>query len=69
VRTVPRLADQLRYPSEKPLPDSAPLASIGVAYADRPVDVIGWQVPWIAAYIALSFAFALALKKPLGVTL
>jgi hypothetical protein len=69
LRTVPRLADQLRYPSEKPLPDSAPLASIGVAYADRPVDVIGWQVPWIAAYIALSFAFALALKKPLGVTL
>jgi uncharacterized membrane protein (DUF106 family) len=69
VRPAPRLIDQLRYPSETPLPDSAALASIGVAYADRPIDVIGWQVPWIAAYIALSFAFALALKKPLRVTL
>jgi hypothetical protein len=69
VRPATQLVDLLRYPSETPLPDSASLASIGVAYADRPVDVIGWQVPWIAAYIALSFAFALALKKPLRVTL
>ena|ERR1700722_12761793 len=69
VRPAPRLVDQLRYPSETPLPDSAALASIGVAYADRPIDVIGWQVPWLAVYIALSFAFALALKKPLRVTL
>jgi hypothetical protein len=69
VRPAARMVDQLRYPSETPLPDSASLASIGVAYADRPVDVIGWQVPWIVAYLALSFAFALALKKPLRVTL
>jgi hypothetical protein len=69
VRPAPRLFDQLRYPSEAPLQDSAPLASIGVAYADRPIDVIGWHVPWIAAYVALSLAFALALKKPLRVTL
>jgi hypothetical protein len=69
VRPAARLVDQLRYPSETPLPDSGSLASIGVAYADRTVDVIGWQVPWIAAYLALSFAFALALKKPLRVTL
>jgi hypothetical protein len=69
VRPARRLVDQLRYPSETPLPDSASLASIGVAYADRPVDVIGWQVPWIAAYIALAFTFAVALKKPLRVTL
>jgi uncharacterized membrane protein (DUF106 family) len=69
VRPAQRLLDQLRYPSETPLPDSASLASIGVAYADRPIDVVGWQVPWIAAYLALSFAFALALKKPLRVTI
>jgi hypothetical protein len=68
VRPAPRLFDQLRYPSETPLPDSAPLASIAVAYADRPFDVVGWQVPWIAAYIALSFVFALALRRPLRVT-
>jgi uncharacterized membrane protein (DUF106 family) len=69
VRLAPRLLDQLRYPSEAPLPDSATLASIGVAYADQPIDLIGWQVPWLAAYIALSFVFALALRKPLRVTL
>jgi hypothetical protein len=69
VRPAPRLVAQLWYPSETPLPDSAPLSSIGVAYADRPIDVIGWQVPWIAAYLALSVAFALALRKPLRVTL
>jgi uncharacterized membrane protein (DUF106 family) len=69
VRPARNLVDQLRYPSETPLPDSATLASIDVAYAHRPIDVFGWQVPWIAAYLALSFAFALALKKPLRVTL
>jgi hypothetical protein len=69
VRPALRLVDQLRYPSETPLPDSAALASVGVAYADRSIDVIGWQVPWLAVYIALSSAFALALKKPLRVTL
>jgi hypothetical protein len=69
LRPAARLADQLRYPSETPLPDVAALASIGVAYADRPIDVIGWQMPWLAGYIALSFAFALMLKKPLRVTL
>jgi uncharacterized membrane protein (DUF106 family) len=69
VRPAARMVDQLQYPSETPLPDSASLASIGVAYADRPIDVIGWQVPWFVAYVALSFAFALALKKPLRVTL
>jgi hypothetical protein len=69
VRPALRVVDQLRYPSEAPLPDSAALSSIGVAYADRPIDVIGWQVPWLVAYIALSSACALALKKPLRVTL
>jgi hypothetical protein len=69
VRPARRLVDQLRYPSETPLPDSAPLASIDVTYSDRPIDVVGWQVPWIVAYAALSLAFALALKKLLGVSM
>jgi hypothetical protein len=69
VRPARRLVDQLLYPSEAPLPGAAALASIGVAYADRPLDLIGWHVPWIAAYVVLSFAFALVLKKPLRVTL
>jgi hypothetical protein len=68
-RPARRLSEQLLYPSERPLPDSAALTSIGVAYADRPIDLMGCPVPWIAAYGALSFAFALALKKPLHVTL
>ncbi len=66
VRPGARLIDEVWYPSEAPLPDSAPFTSIGVAYPDRRIDAFGAQVRWIDAYIVLSIVFALALKRPLA---
>lgn len=63
VRPGAQLIDEVLHPSEAPLPDSAPFASIGVAYPDRRIDVFGAQVPWINVYFVLSIGFALALKR------
>ena len=69
VRPAQGLMDQLRYPSEAPLSDAAEVASIRVAYPDRRLDIFGWQMSWIGAYIVLSIVFAIALQKPLRVTI
>ena len=69
VRPAQGLMDQLRYPSEAPLSGSAPVASIRVAYPDRRLDILGWRMSWIGAYIVLSIVFVIALQKPLRVTI
>ena len=66
VRPGASLIDEVLYPSEAPLPDSAPFASIGVAYPDRRIAVFGLQVPWFDVYFVLSVVFALGLKRPLA---
>ncbi len=66
VRPGARLIDEVWHPSEAPLPDSAPFASIAVAYPDRRIDVFGAQVRWITVYTVLSIGFALGLKRPLA---
>jgi hypothetical protein len=69
VRPAQGLIDQLRYPSEAPLPEAAAVASIRVAYPDRRIDILGWQMSWIGAYLVLSIVFVIALQKPLRVTI
>jgi uncharacterized membrane protein (DUF106 family) len=66
VRPGAQLIDEVLYPSEAPLPDSGPFASIRVAYPDRHIDVFGAQMPWFDVYIVLSVVFALALRRPLA---
>ncbi len=65
VRPGAQLIDEVLYPSEAPLPDSALFASIAVAYPDRHIDVFGAQVRWLNVYIVLSIVFAVALRRPL----
>jgi hypothetical protein len=65
VRSSGRLIDEMLNPSEAPLPDSAPLDSIGVAYPDRHIEVFGAQMSWMSTYIMMSIGFALAAKRPL----
>jgi uncharacterized membrane protein (DUF106 family) len=69
LRVSPGLVDQFLYPAEPPLPVSADVASISVAYPARAIRILGWDMPWIVVYFGLSMAFALLLRKPLGVTL
>ena len=63
VRPSARLIDEVFQPSEAPLPDSAPFASITVDYPERRIDVFGAHVAWIVLYTALSIVFALTLKR------
>jgi hypothetical protein len=69
VRTTPTLLNQLMYPAERPLPADAAVTSISVRYPSRSIRLVRWDVPWLVVYAGLSIVFALALKKPLGVTL
>ena len=64
LRSSGRLVENVLNPSEPPLPDSAPLASIGVNYPVRQIDVFGAQLDWMNAFTMLSIVFALALKRP-----
>jgi hypothetical protein len=64
LRSSGRLVEKVLNPSEPPLPDSAPLASIGVNYPAREIDVFGAPLGWMNAFTMLSIVFALALKRP-----
>jgi uncharacterized membrane protein (DUF106 family) len=69
VRLEQGFVNQLLYPSEAPLPSSGPVSAISVAYPEREIGVLGWQVHWMIVYFALSMIFAFALKKPFNVTI
>jgi uncharacterized membrane protein (DUF106 family) len=69
VRRARGLLQEVLYPSEAPLPDSAPLTSISVSYPERDIYLFGWQLHWMTVYLVESMAFALALKTPLRVNL
>jgi len=66
VRTGAGLIERALYPSEAPLPDSAPIVSIAVGYPERRLEAFGADMSWLNAYIVLSIVFALALKRPLA---
>jgi len=69
VRPERGLVNQVLYPSEPPVPADAPIGSIRIDYRETDVSVLGWQFNWMIWYLALSFVFAFALRKPLGVTI
>ena len=60
---------QLLYPSEPPVPGDSPVAAIRVDYSERSLTVLGFEFHWLVVYLAASFAFVLALRKPLGVVI
>ena len=60
--------DQALHPSEAPLPASTPVASIGVAYPERQINLFGWQLGWMTVYLSESMIFALFLRTPMRVT-
>jgi uncharacterized membrane protein (DUF106 family) len=68
VRASAGLLNQLMYPTERPLPAGGVVTSISVGYPTRAIRLLRWDLPWVIVYIVLSMAFALALRKPLGVT-
>ncbi len=68
VRVAAGFVNQLMYPAEPPLPDGGIVTSITVGYPSRAIRVLRWDLPWVIVYLVLSMAFAVALRKPFGVT-
>jgi hypothetical protein len=69
VRTAPDLWTQLLEPSESPLDAGGPITRIQVPYPERSLTVLGVGMHWLVLYLIASFAFVLALRKPLGVVI
>jgi hypothetical protein len=67
VRTGRGWLDELRYPSERPLPASGRIEAISVSYAESDFSVFGWHVHWLVIFGVLTIAFAFALRRPLRV--
>jgi hypothetical protein len=67
VRARPGWLDQLRYPSEPPLPEAGPVVAVTIHYPDREFRILGWSVPWLVFYGALSIVLAFALRRPFRV--
>ena len=63
VRPDTGFLNQLLYPSEPPLPSGTGLTAIAIAYPERVFSVAGWNMGWTGMYLALTLAFALALKR------
>jgi len=68
-RLTARLLDAFAYPSEAPLPDSAPISMIRVDYPQPGIQVFGRPVHWMVIYVLLSVVFAVLLRRPLRVTI
>jgi len=60
--------DELLYPAEPPIPESA-FESIAVSYPEANVDVFGIELHWMIVYFAISIAFAFLLRGTFKVTI
>lgn len=69
VRPDTGVLNQLRYPSESPLPGASGLTAITIGYPERAFSVAGWNIGWSGVYLALTLGLALVLKRPFGVTM
>ena len=67
-RVKPGFLNQLLAPSEPPLPADSPLARIALDLPEGRLPLPGASVHWLVAFFALSLLLALALARPLRVT-
>ena len=66
------LLDQILYPAEPPLPGASVISRITLDYPPANAGLFaGWEgeLTWLIVFFVLSVVFALALRKPLGVTI
>ncbi len=68
-RLAPSFVNQLLYPAESPLPGDGPFSAVTVDYPELSVSLLGLDMPWWVAYMALLFLVILALRNAFGVTI
>jgi len=59
--------DNLLYPGEQPLAKNSPMNKIEVDYPSRSIEILGWHIHWLVAFLILSIAFGFAFKGLLKV--
>jgi hypothetical protein len=69
VRVAEGLMAQVINPAEAPIPADTPVSEVRVDYAPSTVQLLGWQMPWVAPYFLFSVLWGAVLKKPLKVTM
>lgn len=67
-RPGPGIAQQILYPTERPLP-RGDVNAIEIRYAPTELSLLGWEVHWVIAFFILTLAAALVLRRPLRVTI
>ena len=59
--------EQLANPGEQSIPDSVAVESIEITYPGRTLNLFGWRIHWLVAYLALSVLFGFLFKPWLKV--
>ena len=63
------LTDVLLYHGEGPLPASAQVSSLELAYPPLSIQLLRWEVHWLVFFFVASIVAAFAFKGPMGVKL
>lgn len=66
-RTGRGVLDTLLYPGEPPIPADRAVEAIEIGYPALELEVLGWPVHWLPAFLVLSLAAGFAVKGRLGV--
>lgn len=66
-RTGRGALDTLLYPGEPPIPATHVVEAIEIGYPALELEVLGWSVHWLPAFLVLSLASGFAVKGRLGV--
>jgi hypothetical protein len=59
--------NSLRYPGERPLPQSSPILTAKIDYPTRLINFFGLKLHWAILYFALAIVFGFLLKRPFRV--
>lgn len=65
----PSLLSILSAPGEKTIPAGNPVISVRIDYPEREISILGIHLHWTIAFLILTLALGLLLKKPLKVDL
>ena len=62
------LWEQMLHPCEPPLTDDALIAKISVHYPHRDLELAGYSIPWIIAFLILTMIFGLIFGRMMKVS-
>jgi len=67
VTEQPSFLSVLAAPGDKTIPSGSPIISARIDYPEREINILGLHLHWTIAFLILTLAFGLLLKKPLKV--